>query len=33
MKQDLSGAMKTISEKEADDSPVYTFIKDLKPPC
>ena len=32
MKQDLSGAMKTISEKEADDSPVYTFIKDLKPP-
>src|ERR1700722_499963 len=32
MKQDLSDAMKTISEKEADDSPVYTFIKDLKPP-
>ena len=32
MKQDLSEAMKTISEKEADDSPVYTFIKDLKPP-
>jgi MAP3K TRAFs-binding domain len=32
MKQDLSEAMKTISEKEADDSPVYTFLKDLKPP-
>jgi tetratricopeptide (TPR) repeat protein len=32
MQQDLSVAMKTISEKGADDSPVYTFIKDLKPP-
>ena len=33
MKQELSEAMKkVISEKEADDSPVYTFIKDLKPP-
>jgi hypothetical protein len=32
MKQELSEAMKIISEKEADDSPVYTFIKDLKPP-
>jgi hypothetical protein len=32
MKQELSEAMKIISAKEADDSPVYTFIKDLKPP-
>ena len=32
MKQDLSEAMRIISEKQADDSPVYTFIKDLKPP-
>jgi tetratricopeptide (TPR) repeat protein len=32
MKTELSEAMKIISEKEADDSPVYTFIKDLKPP-
>jgi hypothetical protein len=32
MKQELSEAMKIISEKETDDSPVYTFIKDLKPP-
>ena len=32
MKQELSEAMKIISEKGADDSPVYTFIKDLKPP-
>jgi tetratricopeptide (TPR) repeat protein len=32
MKQELSKAMKIIAEKEADDSPVYTFIKDLKPP-
>jgi hypothetical protein len=32
MKQELSKVMKIIAEKEADDSPVYTFIKDLKPP-
>jgi tetratricopeptide (TPR) repeat protein len=32
MKQELSEAMKIISQKEADDSPVYTFIKDLQPP-
>jgi hypothetical protein len=32
MKQELSKAMKIIAEKEAHDSPVYTFIKDLKPP-
>jgi tetratricopeptide (TPR) repeat protein len=32
MKQDLSEAMRIISEKQADDSPVYTFIRDLKPP-
>jgi hypothetical protein len=27
MKRELSEAMKIISEKETDDSPVYTFIK------
>jgi hypothetical protein len=32
MKKELSEAMKIISAKEADDSPVYTFIKNLKPP-
>lgn len=32
MKNELSEAMRTISEKRMDDSPVYTFIKDLKPP-
>ena len=32
MKQELSEAMKIISEKGTDDSPVYTFIKDLRPP-
>jgi tetratricopeptide (TPR) repeat protein len=32
MKKELSEAMKIISERQADDSPVYTFIKDLKPP-
>jgi hypothetical protein len=32
MKQELSEAMKIIAAKEADDSPVYTFIKGLKPP-
>src|ERR1700758_1981587 len=32
MKQELSEAMKIISQKEADDSPVYAFIKDLQPP-
>jgi hypothetical protein len=32
MKTELSDAMKIIAEKEADDSPVYTFIKGLKPP-
>ena len=32
MKQELSEAMKIISQKEADDSPVYTFIKGLRPP-
>ena len=32
MKNELSEAMKIISEKQMDDSPVCTFIKDLKPP-
>ena len=32
MENELSEAMKIISEKQMDDSPVYTFIKDLKPP-
>jgi hypothetical protein len=32
MQNELSEAMKIISEKQMDDSPVYTFIKDLKPP-
>ena len=32
MKKELSEAMKTILENQTDDSPVYTFIKDLKPP-
>lgn len=32
MKKELSEAMKIIFEREADDSPVYTFMKDLKPP-
>ena len=32
MKKELSEAMQIISEREAGDSPVYTFIKDLKPP-
>lgn len=32
MKTELSEAMKAILEKQIDDSPVYTFIKDLKPP-
>jgi tetratricopeptide (TPR) repeat protein len=32
MKTELSEALKIISEKETDDSPVYTFIKDLTPP-
>jgi len=32
MKRELSEAMKIISQKEADDSPVYTFIRDLRPP-
>ena len=32
MQNELSAAMKIISEKQMDDSPVYTFIKDLKPP-
>jgi hypothetical protein len=32
MKKELSEAMKAILEKQTDDSPVYTFIKDLKPP-
>ncbi len=32
MKQELSNAMKVISEKQDGDSPVYTFIKNLKPP-
>jgi hypothetical protein len=32
MKKELSEAMKIISEREAGDSPVYTFIRDLKPP-
>jgi hypothetical protein len=32
MKKELSEAMKVILEKQTDDSPVYTFIKDLKPP-
>jgi hypothetical protein len=31
MKKELSEAMKAILEKQTDDSPVYTFIKDLKP--
>ncbi len=33
MKTELSEAMKIISEKKDGDSPVYTFIKDLKPPA
>ena len=32
MKNELSEAMKIISQKETEDSPVYTFLKDLKPP-
>jgi hypothetical protein len=32
MKKELSEAMKVILEKQTDDSPVYTFTKDLKPP-
>ncbi|MFZ0709189.1 MAG: TRAFs-binding domain-containing protein [Terrimicrobiaceae bacterium] len=32
MKKELSEAMKIISEKEVDDSPVYTFVRGLKPP-
>jgi hypothetical protein len=32
MKKELSEAMQIMSEREANDSPVYTFIKDLKPP-
>jgi hypothetical protein len=32
MKKELSEAMQMMSEREAHDSPVYTFIKDLKPP-
>src|ERR1051326_7672746 len=32
MKAELAEAMKTISEKAANDSPVYTFMKDLRPP-
>jgi hypothetical protein len=32
MKKELSEAMRAILEKQMDDSPVYTFIKDLKPP-
>jgi tetratricopeptide (TPR) repeat protein len=32
MKAELSAAMKIIAEKSSDDSPVYTFLKDLRPP-
>jgi hypothetical protein len=32
MRKELSEAMKIIAEKEANDSPVYTFIRDLQPP-
>jgi hypothetical protein len=32
MKKELADAMQIISERGADDSPVYTFIKNLKPP-
>src|SRR5262245_17766878 len=32
MQQELSDAIKIIVEKQATDSPVYTFVKDLKPP-
>jgi hypothetical protein len=32
MRKELSEAIKIVSEKEADDSPVYTFIKNLQPP-
>ena len=32
MQKELSEAMKIISNSATDDSPVYTFVKDLKPP-
>jgi tetratricopeptide (TPR) repeat protein len=32
MRAELSEAMKIIAEKSSDDSPVYTFLKDLRPP-
>src|SRR4029077_5098872 len=32
MQKELSEAMKIISNQATEDSPVYTFVKDLKPP-
>jgi hypothetical protein len=32
MRAELSEAMKIIAEKKADDSPVYTFLRNLRPP-
>src|SRR5688572_11130432 len=32
MKKELSEAMAVIADKKANDSPVYTFVKDLQPP-
>jgi hypothetical protein len=32
MRKELAEAMRIISETQAADSPVYTFVKDLKPP-
>ena len=32
MKAELAESMKVIAEREANDSPVYTFVKNLKPP-
>jgi len=32
MKNELAEALKNISEKRENDSPVYTFVRDLRPP-